>query len=49
MNQNKPVILPLASTSIFSAEGTLGKPGMISHENHLIFMGSLLISNPRAE
>ena len=28
-SQNNPEILPLSSTSIFSAEGTLGRPGMV--------------------
>ena len=27
--QNNPVILPFSSTSIFSAAGTLGKPGIV--------------------
>ena len=27
--QNRPVILPFSSTSIFSAAGTLGRPGMV--------------------
>ena len=31
MPQNNPVILPFSSTSIFSAAGTLGSPGMAPH------------------
>ena len=28
-DQNRPVITPFSSTSIFSAAGTLGRPGMV--------------------
>ena len=35
MGQNRPVILPFSSTSIFSAAGTLGRPGMEPHRIRL--------------
>ena len=28
-NLNRPMILPVSSTSIFSAAGTFGRPGMV--------------------
>ena len=32
--QNRPVILPSASTSMFTAAGFLGRPGMVMHFFH---------------